>query len=191
MDREDIRDLRRWFRAAFRRSQQAGFDLICLYGAHGFGILQHFLSRATNQRTDEYGGSLDKPRRGSCARSLKMRGKPRRANLAITLRMSLHEAGTYGFSNAELRDFIEMHGDLPDLWDLAHGTWEACSGTSRFKPEGAQEDLVKGIKAADVEARRRRRPLHLARRDGAADQGRHPRLHRRGTALASPTPSCR
>jgi dimethylamine/trimethylamine dehydrogenase len=46
------------------------------------------------------------------------------------------------FSNAELRDFIEMHGDLPDLWDLAHGTWENCSGTSRFKPEGAQEDLV-------------------------------------------------
>ena len=61
--------------------------------------------------------------------------------------MSLHEAGAYGFSNAELRDFIEMHGTLPDLWDLAHGTWEACSGTSRFTPEGAQEDLVKGIKA--------------------------------------------
>ena len=38
MDKEDIRNLRRWFRNAFRRSQQAGFDLICLYGAHGFGI---------------------------------------------------------------------------------------------------------------------------------------------------------
>jgi dimethylamine/trimethylamine dehydrogenase len=70
-----------------------------------------------------------------------------KGEMAVTLRMSLHEAGAYGFSNAELRDFIEMHGDLPDLWDLAHGTWENCSGTSRFKPEGAQEDLVKGIKA--------------------------------------------
>ena len=50
MDKEDIRNLRRWFRNAFRRSQQAGFDLICLYGAHGFGILQHFLSRATNHQ---------------------------------------------------------------------------------------------------------------------------------------------
>ena len=55
--------------------------------------------------------------------------------------------GELGFSNAEVRDFIEMHGDLPDIWDLAHGTWEACSGTSRFKPEGAQEDLIAGIKA--------------------------------------------
>jgi dimethylamine/trimethylamine dehydrogenase len=145
MDREDIRDLRRWFRAAFRRSQQAGFDLICLYGAHGFGILQHFLSRATNQRTDEYGGNLTNRSR-FLREIVEDARETTKGELGITLRMSLHEAGTHGFSNAELRDFIEMHGDLPDLWDLAHGTWEACSGTSRFKPEGAQEDLVKGIK---------------------------------------------
>ena len=55
-------------------------------------------------------------------------------------------AGPSGFSNAELRDLVDMHADLPDLWDLAHGTWENCSGTSRFKPEAAQEDLVTGIK---------------------------------------------
>lgn len=146
MDREDIRDLRRWFRNAFRRSQTAGFDLICLYGAHGFGILQHFLSRATNQRSDEYGGSLEN--RARFLREVVEEAREEtRGELAISLRLSLHEAGTLGFSNAEVRDFIEMHGDLPDIWDLAHGTWEACSGTSRFKPEGAQEDLVRGIKA--------------------------------------------
>ncbi|MFN7223028.1 MAG: FAD-dependent oxidoreductase [Paracoccaceae bacterium] len=146
MDREDIRDLRRWFRAAFRRSQTAGFDLICLYGAHGFGILQHFLSRATNHRTDEYGGSLEN--RSRFLREIVDEAREQtKGEVAISLRLSLHEAGTFGFSNAELRDFIAMHGDLPDIWDLAHGTWEACSGTSRFKPEGGQEDLVRGIKA--------------------------------------------
>ena len=146
MDREDIADLRRWFRAAFRRAQAAGFDLICLYGAHGFGILQHFLSRATNQRTDEYGGSLENRSR-FLREVVEDAREVTKGELAITLRLSLHEGGALGFSNAELRDFIEMHGDLPDLWDLAHGTWEACSGTSRFKGEGAQEDLVRGIKA--------------------------------------------
>lgn len=146
MDREDIRDLRRWFRNAFRRSQTAGFDLICLYGAHGFGILQHFLSRATNHRTDEYGGSLEN--RARFLREIVEEAREEtKGELAISLRLSLHEGGAFGFSNAELRDFIEMHGELPDIWDLAHGTWEACSGTSRFKPEGAQEDLVAGIKA--------------------------------------------
>lgn len=145
MDREDIRDLRRWFRNAFRRCQTAGFDLICLYGAHGFGILQHFLSRATNHRTDEYGGSLEN--RARFLREIVEEAREEtKGELALTLRLSLHEEGAFGFSNAELRDFIEMHGDLPDLWDLAHGTWESCSGTSRFKPEGAQEELVRGIR---------------------------------------------
>jgi dimethylamine/trimethylamine dehydrogenase len=145
MDREDIRTLRRWFRNAFRRSQQAGFDLICLYGAHGFGILQHFLSRATNQRSDDYGGSLENRSR-FIREIIEDARETTKGELAVTLRLSLHEAGPLGFSNTELRDFIEMHADLPDLWDLAHGTWEACSGTSRFTPEGAQEDLIKGIK---------------------------------------------
>jgi dimethylamine/trimethylamine dehydrogenase len=146
LDREGIRDLRRWYRNAFRRAQSAGFDIVCLYGAHGFGILQHFLSRATNQRTDEYGGSLEN--RGRFVREMIEEAREEtKGEMAISIRMSLHEEGPLGFSNAEVRDFIEMHGDLPDLWDLAQGTWENCSGTSRFKEEGAQESLVRGVKA--------------------------------------------
>ena len=59
MDKEDIKNLRHWHKLAYRRAKRAGFDIMCLYGAHGFGILQHFLSRRTNQRSDEYGGSLE------------------------------------------------------------------------------------------------------------------------------------
>ena len=146
LDLSDIKDLRRWFRNAVRRSQQAGFDMICLYGAHGFGIFQHFLSRATNLRTDHYGGSLENRAR-FIREVVEDAREETRGELAISLRLSLHEAGKLGFSNAELRDFIAMHADLPDLWDLAHGTWEQCSGTSRFTAEAAQEDLVRGIKA--------------------------------------------
>jgi dimethylamine/trimethylamine dehydrogenase len=145
IDREDIRNIRRWFRNAIRRAQTAGFDLVCLYGAHGFGILQHFLSRATNQRTDEYGGSLEN--RSRFVREVVAEAREEtRGELALTLRLSLHEAGALGLSNAEVRDFIVMNSDLPDLWDLAHGTWENCSGTSRFVPEAGQEELVRGIR---------------------------------------------
>jgi dimethylamine/trimethylamine dehydrogenase len=69
IDREDIRNIRRWFRNAVRRAKLAGFDLVCLYGAHGFGIFQHFLSRVTNQRSDEYGGSW-RTARASSGKSL-------------------------------------------------------------------------------------------------------------------------
>ncbi|TXH73872.1 MAG: NADH:flavin oxidoreductase [Thiothrix sp.] len=146
MTKQDIRDLRRWHRNAFKRAKACGFDLVCLYGAHGFGIIQHFLSTATNQRRDEYGGSLEN--RSRLMRELVEEAKDAIGDsCGISLRISLHEMiGALGFSNAEVRDMIEMHSDLPDLWDLAHGAWEDCSGPSRFKEEAAQESLVTGIK---------------------------------------------
>ena len=59
MDRKDIDNVRRWHLAAVRRAKAAGFDLIYVYAAHGLGFLHHFLSRRFNDRTDEYGGSLE------------------------------------------------------------------------------------------------------------------------------------
>ncbi|NBX09616.1 MAG: FAD-binding protein, partial [Marivivens sp.] len=144
--KDEIKDLRRWFVNAAKRAKIAGFDLICLYGAHGFGIFQHFLSRATNMRNDEYGGSLENRSRFAREVIADMRDAVG-DTMGITLRVSLDETiGDLGFSNAEVRDFVEMNKDLPDLWDLAHGTWEDCSGPSRFKEEAAQEVLVKGIR---------------------------------------------
>jgi len=146
MDKQDIRDLRRWFVNAAKRSRTAGFNLICLYGAHGFGIFQHFLSAATNHRTDEYGGSLENRARFVREVVADIRDEVGET-MGLTLRLSLDELmGELGFANSEVRDFIEMHKDLPDLWDLAHGAWEDCSGPSRFKEEAAQQDLVSGIK---------------------------------------------
>jgi dimethylamine/trimethylamine dehydrogenase len=56
MDKRDIRDLRRWQVEAARRAQRAGFDIVYVYATHGY-LLAQFLS-PENQRSDEYGGSL-------------------------------------------------------------------------------------------------------------------------------------
>ncbi len=147
MTRRDIRDLRRWHRTACKRAQSAGYDLICLYAAHGHGVFQHFLSTATNQRSDEYGGSLEN--RARLLREVLEECKDAVGDrCGITLRLSMVETiGKLGFSNAEIRDLIEMHSELPDLWDLAHGSWAECSGPSRFVDEAAQQSLIEGIKA--------------------------------------------
>ena len=146
MDKEDIANLRRWHRDAAIRAKRCGFDLIYVYGAHTFGAVQHFLSRRTNQRTDEYGGSLE-----NRARLLKELIEDTKDAVgdtcAVPVRILIEEMmGETGISNAEIRDVVGMLAELPDLWDFTHGTWPDDSGTSRFKDEAAQEEYVRGFK---------------------------------------------
>ena len=55
MDTDDIHTVIGAHVDAAKRSLDAGFDVIEIHGAHGY-IIQQFLSPATNQRKDGYGG---------------------------------------------------------------------------------------------------------------------------------------
>ncbi len=59
MDKEDIRNLRKWHRAAALRAKRAGFDIVYCYAAHGMTAAIQFILKRFNDRTDEYGGSLE------------------------------------------------------------------------------------------------------------------------------------
>ncbi|MFZ5510804.1 MAG: bifunctional salicylyl-CoA 5-hydroxylase/oxidoreductase [Pseudomonadota bacterium] len=58
MTREDMERVKADFVRATRMAIEAGFDWLELHCAHGY-LLSSFLSSLTNQRTDEYGGSID------------------------------------------------------------------------------------------------------------------------------------
>lgn len=146
MDKEDIRNLRRAHRKAALRSKQAGFDLVYVYAGHGLGIFQHFLSRATNLRTDEYGGSLEN--RARLLREVIEDTKDAVGDTcAVPVRIAMSEfQGAAGLEPAEVEDAIAMMAELPDLWDLSLSDWSKDSQTSRFSEEGFQEPYIKGVK---------------------------------------------
>lgn len=58
MTSEDIAKVIRDFAAATVRAKALGFEVIEVHFAHGY-LLHEFLSPLANQRTDEYGGSLE------------------------------------------------------------------------------------------------------------------------------------
>jgi anthraniloyl-CoA monooxygenase len=57
LDLAELAEIKDQFVAAARAAARAGFDLLELHCAHGY-LLSSFLSPLTNQRTDQYGGSL-------------------------------------------------------------------------------------------------------------------------------------
>ncbi len=58
LDGGGIRRLVQAFQQAATRALKTGFDVIEIHSAHGY-LLHEFLSPLSNQRTDEYGGSLE------------------------------------------------------------------------------------------------------------------------------------
>lgn len=58
LTRDEIHDIVDAFGDAALRGQIAGFDMVEIHAAHGY-LLTNFLSPRTNDRDDEYGGSLE------------------------------------------------------------------------------------------------------------------------------------
>jgi len=147
MTKADIADMRYWHREAVRRSLQAEYDIVYVYAGHAIGGLHHFLSRRYNNRSDEYGGSIE-----NRARLLREILEDTRevcdGKAAVACRISVDELlGDEGITRAEIEDVIAMLGEHPDLWDFVLGSWEDDSVTSRFGPEAEQEPYVRGLKA--------------------------------------------
>ena len=172
--------------------QGAGFDIVYCYAGHGLSLAMHFLSRRFNDRTDEYGGSLEN--RVRFFRELIEDTKEAVGDsCAVAVRLAVDELlGEDGItSDGEGHDIVAMLAELPDLWDVNVSGWSNDSATSRFEKEGYQEPYIAFVKSLTTKPVVGVGPLHLARRHGLRDPPRRDRPDRRRRARRSPTPSCR
>ena len=147
MDRSDIRNLRQWHVDAARRAKQAGFDIVYVYVGHGY-LPAQFLSRRYNNRTDEYGGSMEN--RARLMRELIEETKDAVGDsCGVAVRLAVDDlSGEHGITKeAEGREVIEMMAELPDLWDVNIADFPSDAQTSRFLEEGAQEPYIAFVKS--------------------------------------------
>jgi dimethylamine/trimethylamine dehydrogenase len=145
MDEADIRELKRWHVAAARRAQRAGFDIVYVYAAHWYLLRQFLLP--SNQRADQYGGSLEN--RARLLRELIVETKEAVGDTcAVAVRFSVSNGGPDDDQDtADPRAMFELLADLPDLWDITVHDYSYEMGSSRFVPEAGLEATMSWVKS--------------------------------------------
>ena len=146
MDKKDFRDLRQWYRDAALRAKEAGFDIVYAYANHD-DLLHNFQRTNTNDRNDQYGGSVQ-----NRARLLRETIEVLKEAVGETMAVAVRFAPDDGLMNndqpvtEEAREFFAEVAELPDLWDLTVQSWDLELGTSRFVNEGALEPHISYVK---------------------------------------------
>jgi dimethylamine/trimethylamine dehydrogenase len=142
-DLDDIKHLQNLYVEAAKRSVQAGFDIVYVYGAHSYLPLQ-FLSKYYNKRTDGYGGSFQNRAR-FWIETLAAVKEAVGHEAAIATRFAIDTL--YGPDGVEALDeglkFVQLADSqgLVDVWDLNVGDiaeWGEDAGPSRFYKAGHQ-----------------------------------------------------
>ncbi len=103
--------------------EKAGYDGIELHGAHGY-LLAQFLSETTNQRTDQYGGSLENRARliVEIAAEIRKRVRP---DFIIGIKLNSVEFQSKGFQPEEAKQLCQMlERHRFDFVELSGGTYE-------------------------------------------------------------------
>jgi 2,4-dienoyl-CoA reductase-like NADH-dependent reductase (Old Yellow Enzyme family) len=120
---EEIQGLIDGFAHAAEYMEKAGYDGIELHGAHGY-LLAQFFSQTTNQRTDQYGGSLENRARLTLeiAHEIRKRVKP---DFIIGIKLNSVEFQEKGFQPEEARELCSLlEKNKFDFVELSGGTYE-------------------------------------------------------------------
>ncbi|KQB85720.1 NADH:flavin oxidoreductase/NADH oxidase family protein [Corynebacterium lowii] len=117
-------------------AQEAGFDGVEIHAAHGY-LLSQFLSPLVNERTDEWGGSLENRARLllEVVRRVRTAVRP---DFAVAVKLNSADFQRGGFDEGDARQVISWLAPLGvDLVELSGGSYESpamsgnASGDSR------------------------------------------------------------
>ena len=129
---DEVQQAIQWFVDAAYRVEQAGFDGVELHGAHGY-LIAGFLSAYSNQRLDDYGGTLEKRARFLLQM---VRGIKARCRLALTVRISADELVPQGNTLTETVQLARWLQDAGvDALSVSVGVYESFNAMSMVAGE--------------------------------------------------------
>lgn len=124
MTTEEIKEIISAYGDAAVRAQKAGFDAVELHGATGY-LIDCFLSPHSNQRTDEYGGSLENRARFGCEVLQDARKKVGN-DFPVIMRMSADAAVPDGLGLDEAVRAAKLYEAAgADAIDVSRGCYES------------------------------------------------------------------
>ena len=115
-----------------RLGEQAGFTGVEIHAAHGY-LLSQFLSQLTNQRKDEWGGSLENRARLLVEIVNAVRAVVS-AEFAVAVKLNSADFQRGGFTADDAKKVVELLNDLGvDMVELSGGSYEvpAMQGEAR------------------------------------------------------------
>ena len=124
MTAAEIDETIRRFAATAHAAEQAGFTGVEIHAAHGY-LLSQFLSPLTNQRTDEWGGSLSHRARLllDIVRAVRARVS---ADFCVAVKLNSADFQRGGFSEDDARQVVLWLNELAvDLVELSGGSYES------------------------------------------------------------------
>lgn len=144
---KEIEEIEDAFAEGVRRSKAAGAAMVELHGAHGY-LINQFLSPFSNQRKDNYGGSLENRARFALNILHKSRARVG-ADYPLICRISAEEFMEGGLT---LRDTQEIASLLAengvDIISVSAGVAASRPQRDRFMKEGRFWELAGAIKKA-------------------------------------------
>ena len=124
MDEADIRNTIAHFIDTATLAHQAGFNGVEVHAAHGY-LLSQFLSPLVNQRTDDWGGSLENRARLLLEIVRGIRAAVS-ADFCVAVKLNSADFQRGGFDTQDAASVIQMlNGCAVDLVELSGGSYEA------------------------------------------------------------------
>lgn len=136
---------------AFRFARECGFDGAMFHGGHSF-IFQQFMSNLTNQRTDEYGGSIEN-RAKFPIRIMEAARRGLGEDKILEIRISAEDGIPVpgALTVEETAEFCKLFDGIPDIIQVSNGMKIKGNGTGTFSdffaPHGLHMDKAAKIKA--------------------------------------------